>query len=341
MKTKKRLWIPLLSSLTLLAAIAGLWWFGHANTVSAAEDLKTITQSTTNPGLLGTGYLNHGGGPGFKGGLGFKGGDIDYEPLLADALGITVEKLQAAYQTARDAAIDQAVEKGLITQDQANQMKVWGGGERGFRLGHGNKGVDDANAIDEQALLADALGITVEQLQAARETANQAAIAQAVEQGLITQEEADAMQAHKNVQSYLERDALLAKVLGMTMEELQAAYDEGKTLTDLMTAKGLDAATVREKLQAAYSEALAQAVTDGVITQAQADAMQSDGIGLGGMSGNRAPGSRMRPGGRDGNRGRGGEWDCPCTPNTDTDTDDTSESGWRAPNRTTRTGNDA
>jgi len=176
----KRTWIPLLSSLTLLAAIAGLWWLGHANTVSAAEDLKTITQSTTSPGLLGTGYLNHGGGPGFM------NDDIDYEPLLADALGITVEELQTAYQTARDAAIDQAVEQGLITQEQADEMKVWGSGGRGGLkgIGQGRKGTTDVDAIDEQALLADALGITVEELQTARETANQAAIAQAVEKGL-------------------------------------------------------------------------------------------------------------------------------------------------------------
>ncbi|HNT75202.1 MAG TPA: hypothetical protein PKH77_09305 [Anaerolineae bacterium] len=342
MKTKKRLWIPLLSSLTLLAAIASLWWFGHANTVSAAEDLKTITQSTTNPGLLGTGYLNHGGGPGFK------GGDIDYGQLLADALGITVEELETATQTARDAALDQAVAQGLITEDQANQMKVWGGNRGGIRLGRGNKDVAEANTIDEQALLADALGITVEQLQAARETANQVAIAQAVEQGLITQEEADAMQARKAVKSYLDRDALLAKALGMTTEELQAAYAEGKTLTDLMTAKGLDAATVREKLQATYSEALAQAVTDGVITQEQADAMKSErrGFGLmpGGMPGNRGPGGRMGPDGHGGFRGRDGNGQhCPCAPDTDTNTDDnTTGSGWRAPNRTiTEPGTDA
>lgn len=333
MKTKTRLWTLLLSSLTLLAAIAGLWWVGHANTVSAAEDLKTITQSTTNPGLLGDGYLNH-GGPGFK------GGDIDYGQLLADALGITVEELEAATQTARDAALDQAVAQGLLTEDQANQMKVWGG-RRDVRVGRGNKDAATANAIDEQALLANALGITVEQLQAARETANQAAIAEAVAQGLITQEEADAMQARKAVQSYLDRDALLAKALGITTEELQAAYDEDQTLTDLLTAQGLDAAAVRANLQTAYTEALAQAVADGVITQAQADEMQEDGHGFGLLPGNRMrPGDRMGPGGRGDFHGRGDKGNRPAAP--DTDTDDTTGSGWQAPSRTTTApGNDA
>jgi len=327
----------LLSGLVVTLVVGGAWLFGATKTVSAAENLKTITQASAEPGLLGEGYLNQGRG---WGGTGFMGGDIDYEQLLADALGITVEELQAAHQTARDAAIDQAVEKGLITQEQADEMKVWGGGE--FKgLGRGRKGIADADAVDEQALLADALGITVEKLQAARETANQAAIAQAVEQGLITQEEADAMQARKNVKSYLERDVLLAKALGMTTEELQAAYAEGKTLTDLMAAKGLDVATVREKLQTAYTEALAQAVKDGVITQEQADEMQNDGRGFG-LGPGVMPGGRMGPGDHGDFHGRGGKGNCPCAPDTNTDTDDTSGTGWRAPSRTTiRTGNDA
>jgi len=70
-----------------------------------ADDLQTLTQFTTGPGLLGDGYLAHRGWSrgGFR-------GNIDYQQLLADALGITVEELQAAYEAAREAAIAQAVE---------------------------------------------------------------------------------------------------------------------------------------------------------------------------------------------------------------------------------------
>ena len=326
-KNKKRFAL-VLGALALIAAIAGVWLFGTPKAARAEVDVQSLTQSEM-PGLFGEGYLTHGGGWDFPG---IKGGDIDYQQLLANALGITVDDLQAAYQAARDAAIDKAVEEGLITQEQADVMKVWGGFSRrgtfgGFvRAPRGAaKGVAN-DIIDENALLADALGITVDELQAARETANQAAIEQAIAEGLITQEQADAMQARKTLMSYLERDVLLAKALGMSVEDLRAAYADGETLTTLMDEKGLDAATVREKLQAAYTEALAQAVEDGVITQEQADAMSQDGRGFG-----RMPELDRPLGGRGRGRGgrRGGE--APMAPNAD----DSSGTGLQNPSRTT------
>ncbi len=300
--------ILILGSIVLVTLIAGVWLIGTPTTARAAANVQTVTQAVM-PGLLGEGYLNHGGGWGV---FGWKGDEIDYQQLLADALGITVDQLKAAYQTARDAALDQAVAEGLITQEQADEMKVWGGfGRRGgFGIfGRGPKGVADSD-IDENALLAQALGITVDKLQAAREAANQAALEQAVAKGLITQEQADAMLAHKNLKSYLDRDTLLAKALGMSLEDLQAAYAEGKTLSTLMREKGLDAATVREKLQAAYNEALAQAVKDGVITQQQADAMAKDGFGFGPMMPFEGRGHGRGRGGCPGMqpRGEGGSW---------------------------------
>ncbi len=331
LKTKKWMTVVILGSLALAMVGAGVWYLATPASVRAANTLQTVTQAAM-PGLLGEGYLNHGGGWGFPGKW---GQEIDYQQLLADALGISVEDLQAAYQKARDAAIDQAVEEGLLTQEQADEMKVWGGfGRRGGWGGFGGfgrapKGL--SGTIDENALLAEALGITVDKLEAARETANQAAIAQAVEKGLITQEQADMMLAHKNLQSYLNRDTLLAKALGMSLEDLQAAYAEGKTLSTLMREKGLDAATVREKLQTAYTEALAQAVKDGVITQEQADEILQNGYGFGlmGPDGFRMMGpDGMAPfGGRGGRgRGRGGSMNgAPDAPNSD----DTSGTGLR------------
>ncbi|MGC9395406.1 MAG: hypothetical protein ACP5J4_11180 [Anaerolineae bacterium] len=321
MKTKKRMLTLVLGSLALVATIAGVWLFGTPTVARAEADLQSLTQSTM-PGLLGEGYLNHGGGWNFPG---IRGGDIDYQQLLADALGVTVDDLQAAYQTARDAAIDKAAEEGLITQERADELKVWGGFGRRGRLPKAGAG----NDIDENALLADALGITVDELQAARETANQAAIDQAIAEGLITQEQADAMQARKTLMSYLDRDTLLAKALGMSLEDLQAAYADGETLTTLMQEKGLDAATVRERLQTAYTEALAQAVEDGVITQEQADEMLQDGRGF-----RRMPGGVRRPfEGRGGGCGRGGRrgGEAPVAP----DADDSSGTGFRSPSRTT------
>ncbi len=57
---------------------------------------------------------------------GFDMGDMrgEYQGFLADALGITVEELQAAQLKARDAMVDKAVEDGVITQEQADLMKA-------------------------------------------------------------------------------------------------------------------------------------------------------------------------------------------------------------------------
>ena len=41
---------------------------------------------------------------------------------MADALGITVDELQAAYDKAEASALSQAVENGQLTQDQADLL---------------------------------------------------------------------------------------------------------------------------------------------------------------------------------------------------------------------------
>jgi uncharacterized protein YidB (DUF937 family) len=162
------------------------------------------------------------------------------------------------------------------------------GGFRGFES-RGKFGGD----IDYDALLADALGITVEELQAAQGKADLAAIDLAVEKGYITEEQASLMKARADVEPYIDGNALTAQALGMTTAELESALQDGKTLNDLIDAAGMDADTFHEKLQAAYEEVIQQAVTDGVITQDQADlllAQEFRGMMFGGdMHG------RMRP----------------------------------------------
>lgn len=158
--------------------------------------------------------------------------------------------------------------------------------------------------IDFDALLADALGITVEELEAAYDQAHTAAVQQALDEGLVTQEEADMMLARMQLKDYLDRDELTAKALGITTDELQAAYDEGKPLAVLIYELGLDRTTLRTNMQTAFDEALQQAVADGVITQAQADQLQ-DGPGFG--AGPRGMGGPRVPGGFGGRGGFGGK----------------------------------
>jgi hypothetical protein len=176
--------------------------------------------------------------------MGFeRGGRGGYsDENLAAALGITVDELTAARQKAKEAAIAQALEAGLITQAQADQLKA---GEKGFPFGGGYLA---ENGIDFDALLADALGISVEKLQAAYVQARNASIDQAVTDGKLTQEQADLMKG---------QSALFAS------EAFQSA------------------------MQSAFESAVNQAVTSGVITQAQADLILANinGMGMPGFGG--------------------------------------------------------
>ncbi|HMN63189.1 MAG TPA: hypothetical protein PJ988_22675, partial [Anaerolinea sp.] len=112
---------------------------------------------------------------------GIHGGFSDQE--LADALGVSLETLQAAYTTADTAALKQAVEQGLITQAQADQLAAREKRMGGLRM--------FGSQIDYDSLLASALNIGVDKLQAAYGQAFKAHIDSAVASGAITQEQAD------------------------------------------------------------------------------------------------------------------------------------------------------
>jgi hypothetical protein len=193
-----------------------------------------------------------------------KGGTSDAD--LAAALGITVEKLQAAAATATDEALKQAVADGLLTQAQADQIKARGGRFEGFgRFATGS-------TIDTDALLAKALGISVDQLKAGYLKAFNARIDAAVAAGSLTQAQADLQKGQYALQN-------------------NSKY--------------------QSSLQSAYEAALKQAVADGVITQAQADAIlaQKAGIGRGRMGGfgdmRGGKGGHGMPGGQRGGNGAG------------------------------------
>lgn len=176
------------------------------------------------------------------------------------------------------------------------------------RGGPGGPGLPDGRLfpgsdIDYDALLADALGITVDELNAARQQANLAAIDQAVAEGLLTEDEAELMKARNLVKATIDTQALQAEALGMTADELQAALDDGQSLQDMLTAKDLTPAAYREAYQAAYENAIQALVDQGVITADQAELFltQPAAGGLrgwfpgmdsafgGGEKGNRAP----------------------------------------------------
>lgn len=71
--------------------------------------------------------------------------------------------------------------------------------------------------------------------------------------------------------SIIDRDEILAGVLGITVEELAAAKEAGTSIDELIANAGLDKETVRTEIKNATTEAVEQAVADGTITQEQAD----------------------------------------------------------------------
>ncbi len=260
-----------------LALTAGTLW--TMDTVYAASSGESWTAAVSQQVMEFAGRGGHGpnggrgmGGPGMRGEGALLG---DQQQYLADALGITVEELQSAHESVRDAIIDQAVADGTLTPEQADQLKA---GERlripGLRM---KGGPDMAGDVDRDALLADALGITVEELDAARNTARDAAIADALANGTVTQEQVDRMKAQQAFHEYL---------------HTQYA-DERPT------------ATIADLIQ--------EAADAGALTEAQADLLLSGGpMGPGGHGGHGGHGG-FREGGKGGMRGPG--MDGPQGPN--------------------------
>jgi len=196
-------------------------------------------------------------------------------------------------------------------------------GTAGVVSAHGGGGWFGIKGLDRDALLAEELGITVEKLQAARQAASTRALDQALEQGLITQEQYDQMKLHSLVAPYLDRQTLLAEALG-----IEPATLDDKTLSEWMDELDLDQAALQTRLQAAVEAALDRAVADGVITEEQATTLKDEGLPMFGRDFGRGMGPMGHPG-----RGRFGGEGCHC-PGTDTDSDsDTgtlqNNSSWR------------
>lgn len=181
---------------------------------------------------------------------------------LAAALGITTDELTAAVQQAKSDALAQAVTDGLITQAQADEISQRGAA---FPLGGRWEGWLVKNGIDFKSFLANALGITPQELSDAILKARYTAIDRAVTDGRITSDQADLMKGR-----------------------LALANDS----------------TFTSSIQSAFEAAVNQAVSDGVITQAQADQILANqeargNWGLGGLDdfgGGRGPRGHGGPG---------------------------------------------
>lgn len=155
-------------------------------------------------------------------------GYISDEALIANALDITEEELDAASKKALDSALNQAVADGELTQTQADDLKA---DEYAYFMLPHFAALENINQY-----LAEALDISQTEL----ETALDGAIQKATDDGLITQAQAN--------------DMLLNKLIEARMDE-------------------------------AYQKALDEAVGLGLVTQAQVDEMKGGTIHAAGTTG--------------------------------------------------------
>ena len=110
------------------------------------------------------------------------------------------------------------------------------------------------------------------------------ALAPLVEDGTLTQEQADAVVARLH-EAWAERGGrrgpgpgveATAEVLGMTVDEVREALAGGSTLAELAEERGVATEDLVDAMLAGMEERLAERVADGTITQEQADERLAD-----------------------------------------------------------------
>jgi polyhydroxyalkanoate synthesis regulator phasin len=153
---------------------------------------------------------------------------------IAKALGITVEQYDTAVSTAQSDVLKQAVEEGMLTQEQADQMaERWEGGVGpmgfgGMMGGRGNKGGKRGMGGDEFG---------------------------------------------RGMMGGTSLISVAAEKLGMTVDQLTTELGSDKTIADVAKVKGVEIAIIVDAVVADRAEQLKALVTDGRMTQTQADTM--------------------------------------------------------------------
>lgn len=156
----------------------------------------------------------------------------------------------------------------------------------------GSGGPFDFGGRFRQAI-AGILGITVEEYDAAVEQAQEQVVGEALDEGWLTEDQAERMRERMD-QGFGPRGmgkgfmgprggflghgggsliGMFAEELDMSVQDLFAELQDGKTLAEVASENGVDAQAVADAYLAQLEENLTQAVADGKITQNQADWM--------------------------------------------------------------------
>ena len=116
------------TGMVVLGVAAGIAAFSFipspANAQARAERAQQFGSALPFQGPAHFGELGR-GGP--RGQFGRFGAAVNVQALLAEELGISVAELQNAREEARIEAIEQAVEEGMLSQNQADQLILSGG----------------------------------------------------------------------------------------------------------------------------------------------------------------------------------------------------------------------
>ena len=154
-----------------------------------------------------------------------------FDTKLAEALGISVEDLDAARLSVAEEQLAAKVAAGEITQEQADaRLEALRNGEipdGGFGGRHGGRGHLGERGAEAQEALAAKLGKTTDELRAARQSAHDAVVAELgdftwPETRPTTDEEREALKAQLQQRRDLENQKF-AEALGISVDELKAA----------------------------------------------------------------------------------------------------------------------
>ncbi|MBN1247703.1 MAG: hypothetical protein JXC32_08600 [Anaerolineae bacterium] len=192
--------------------------------------------------------------------------DAAGDALLAQALDIGREELQAARQQAHRKLLVQLLNEGLVTTAEPHEREARGdqlAGPYALVAAELQRSGDEALFL---AFLAQSLGIALGELQAAREAALEQALTQAVEEGVMTEEQMEDRLMRYRAHPYVDPGVLLAESLDITLEEL-----EEHPLADWLVRRRLTWRSLIARLTAAREDGLAQAVADGKLDRAEAD----------------------------------------------------------------------
>ena len=172
--------------------------------------------------------------------------------VLASAMALAVTVSGAAVAATNTQGANASVKQGRANYVQEFETKL-----------AANLGVDQSKIID-------ALNATKKQM-----------LDEAVQQGKMTQAQADKMATDQNeffFDGFHEKGGVhnngdVAKILGITQDQMKSELQSGKKFSDIISEHGLTADQFHQKMLDLKKQKLAQEVTDGKITQEQADQM--------------------------------------------------------------------